>query len=182
MSSVQRRARSRPTRGKDVESPVTHLAAPCGCNACGMTDDIGRSVDDYVASLADQQTIDDSRTLIEVMGRISGKAPTLWNVGTIGFGTYHYKYDSGREGDGHTIGFYPRKGKLTIYLMDGTTRHSALLGQLGTHTTTGYCVYIRRLSDVDLPVLERIIQDSYDFIEAKAEAGPIREILWKAEG
>jgi hypothetical protein len=146
-----------------------------------MTDDSGRSVDDYVASLADQQTIDDSETLISMMRRISGREPTLWNVGTIGFGTYHYKYDSGREGDGHTIGFYPRKGKLTIYLMDGTARHSELLGQLGKYTTTGYCVYIRRLSDVDLPVLERIIKDSYHFIQAKAQQGPIREILWKAE-
>lgn len=146
-----------------------------------MTDDSGRSVDDYVASLGDPQAIADSETLIAMMGRISGEAPTLWNVGTIGFGTYHYEYDSGRQGDGHTIGFYPRKGKLTIYLMDGTARHSALLAQLGKHTTTGYCVYIRRLGDIDLPVLERIITDSYAFIAGKAQQGPIREILWKAE-
>ena len=58
----------------------------------------------------DEQTVKDSETLIEMMQRISGQEPTLWNVGTIGFGTYHYQYDSGREGDGHTIGFYPRKG------------------------------------------------------------------------
>ena len=117
-----------------------------------------------------------------MMQRISGKEPTLWNVGTIGFGTYHYKYDSGREGDGHTIGFYPRKGKLTIYLMDGTARHAELLAKLGRHSTTGYCVYIRRLGDIDTAVLERIVRDSFDFIEAKAKDGPIREILWKAEG
>ena len=76
------------------------------------------AVDDYLASL-DDQTAADSATLIEMMQRISGREPTLWNVGTLGFGTYHYKYDSGREGDGHTIGFYPRKGKITVYLMDG---------------------------------------------------------------
>ena len=81
-----------------------------------------RSVDDFIASLDDERTVEDSETLIEMMRGISGHEPTLWNVGTIGFGTYHYKYDSGREGDGHTIGFYPRKGKLTIYLMDGTAR------------------------------------------------------------
>lgn len=80
-----------------------------------MTDHNDRSVDNYIASL-DEQTLKDSETLIEMMPRISGHEPTLWNVGTIGFGTYHYKYDSGREGDGHTIGFYPRRGKLTIYL------------------------------------------------------------------
>ena len=145
-----------------------------------MTDDI-RSVDEYVSSLADSRAAADSNTLIGMMRRISGLNPTLWNVGTIGFGTYQYKYDTGREGVGHTIGFYPRKGKLTIYLMDGTARHAESLARLGKHTTTGYCVYIKRLDDVDLTVLERIIADSYAFIEAKAKDGPIREILWKAE-
>ena len=99
----------------------------------------------------------------------SGSAPTTTST------------TSGREGDGHTIGFYPRKGKLTIYLMDGTARHSALLAKLGKHSTTGYCVYIRRLSDVELPVLERIVQESYGFVESKSQDGPIRQILWKAE-
>ncbi|MET0884842.1 MAG: DUF1801 domain-containing protein, partial [Mycetocola sp.] len=125
-----------------------------------MTDRNDRSVDDYIASLDDEQAATDSEKLIEMMQRISGHEPTLWNVGTIGFGTYHYKYDTGREGDGHTIGFYPRKGKLTIYLMDGTARHSELLAKLGRHSATGYCVYIKRLSDVDLPVLEQIVHDS----------------------
>lgn len=143
-----------------------------------MTDQQDRSVDDYIASL-EEQTAKDSATLIEMMQRVSGQEPALWNVGTIGFGTYHYKYDSGREGDGHTIGFYPRKGKLTIYLMDGTTRHSSLLTKLGTHSTSGYCVYIRRLSDVDLTALERIVRDSYEFVESKSREGPIRQILWK---
>ena len=144
-----------------------------------MTDHDDRSVDEYLASL-DAQTFTDSETLIEMMRRISGKQPTLWNVGTIGFGTYHYQYDSGREGDGHTIGFYPRKGKLTIYLMDGTARHSALLAELGKHSSTGYCVYIKRLGDVDLTVLEAIVRASYEFVETKSKAGPIREILWKS--
>lgn len=140
-----------------------------------------RSVDEYVASL-DAQTVADSETLIAMMQRVSGREPQLWNVGTIGFGTYHYRYDSGREGDGHTIGFYPRKGKLTVYLMDGTARHAALLAKLGAHTATGYCVHIKRLSDVDLAVLEQIVRGSYEFIDAKAADGPIREILWKSAG
>ena len=146
----------------------------------GMTADGADSVQDYLASL-DEQTAADSETLIEMMQRISGREPQLWNVGTLGFGTYHYKYASGREGDGHTIGFYPRKGKTTVYLMDGTARHSELLARLGAHTETGYCIYIKRLSDVELPILEQIIRESYDFIEAKAQDGPIGEILWKAE-
>ncbi|MFE6256487.1 DUF1801 domain-containing protein [Agromyces sp. NPDC057865] len=146
----------------------------------GMADQDDRSVDEYLASL-DEQTATDSETLIEMMRRISGQEPTLWNVGTIGFGTYHYRYESGREGDGHTIGFYPRKGKLTVYLMDGTARHSALLAELGKHSTTGYCVYIKRLSDVDPVVLERIVRASYEYVESKSQEGPIREILWKSE-
>ena len=144
-----------------------------------MADQDDHSVDEYLASL-DEQTATDSETLIGMMRRISGQEPTLWNVGTIGFGTYHYQYESGREGDGHTIGFYPRTGKLTIYLMDGTARHSALLAELGKHSTTGYCVYIKRLSDVDQAVLERIVRASYEYVESKSQEGPIREILWKS--
>ena len=144
-----------------------------------MTDS-ERSVDDYLASL-DDQTSKDSETLLEMMQRISGHEPMLWNAGTIGFGTYHYQYDSGREGDGHTIGFYPRKSRLTIYLMDGTARHSELLAKLGKHSITGYCVYIKRLSDIDLTVLEQVIQESFEFVESKSKDGPIRQILWKAE-
>lgn len=137
------------------------------------------SVNEYIASL-DEQTAADARTLVELMQRITGQEPQLWNVGTIGFGTYHYKYDSGREGDGHTIGLYPRKGKTTLYLMDGTARHAHLLEKLGTHTLTGYCVYFKKLSDLDLPTLERLIRESYEYVAATAKAGPIREILWKA--
>jgi hypothetical protein len=137
------------------------------------------SVKSYITSLQDEQTAKDAHVLIEIMQRISGHEPKLWSVGTIGFDTYHYKYDSGREGDGHIIGFYPRKGKITIYLMDGTARYSQLLAKLGRHTITGYCVYIRRLSDVKLPILEQIAQKSYENIKSKSQVGPIDQILWK---
>lgn len=137
-------------------------------------------VEDYIASL-DEQTAADSRALVEIMRRITGLEPQLWNVGTIGFGTYHYKYDSGREGDGHTVGFYPRRGKTTLYLMDGTARHADLLATLGTHTLTGYCVYFKQLSDLDLPVLEQLVRESFEYVRAKSQDGPIREILWKAD-
>ena len=84
----------------------------------------GRSVEAFVASLADERTAADTTFLIDMMRRISGHEPKLWNVGTIGFDSYHYKYESGREGDCQAIGFYPRKGKITIYLMDGTVRYA----------------------------------------------------------
>lgn len=137
------------------------------------------SVKDFIASLGDEQTAKDSLALVEMMQRISGHEPELWNVGTIGFDTYHYKYDSGREGDAIVIGFYPRKGKITIYLMDGTIRYSELLAKLGKHTTTGYCVYVKRLGDIELPILEQIVQQSYEHI--KSLDGHINKILWKAE-
>lgn len=125
------------------------------------------SVEEYIASLNDEQSVTDCRVLMEMMQRISGHEPQMWNVGTIGFDTYHYKYDSGREGDSQTIGFYPRKGKITIYLMDGTVRHSTLLARLGKHTTSRVCVYIKRLSDIELPILEQIVQRSYEYIKSK---------------
>lgn len=136
------------------------------------------SVKNYIASL-DDQTAKDSQVLMDIMQRISEHTAKLWNVGTIGFDMYHYKYDSGREGDCHIIGFYPRKGKITVYLMDGTARYSNLLAKLGKHTSTGYCVYIKRLSDVQLPILEQIMQQSYDYIKSKSQEGPIDRILWQ---
>ena len=133
-------------------------------------------VADYIASL-DDQTVKDTHVLIEMMQRISGHEPKLWNAGTLGFDTYHYKYDSGREGDGLVIGFYPRKGKITVYLMDGTKRYADLLSKLGKHTKTGYCLYIKQMSDVDLPILEQIVRESYENI--KSQDGHINQILWK---
>jgi hypothetical protein len=137
------------------------------------------SIKEYIASLDDEQTVKDSFVLMKMMQRISRHKPKIWNAGTLGFDTYHYKYDSGREGDGLIIGFYPRKGKITVYLMDGTARYSGLLAKLGKHTTTGYCVYIKRLSDIELPILEQILQQSYENI--KSQDGHVNQVLWKAE-
>jgi hypothetical protein len=135
---------------------------------------------EYLFSL-DDETRKDSQTLVETMQQISGDQPKLWNVGTLGFGEYHYKYDSGREGDSFVIGFYPRKGKITVYLMDGTARYAELLAKLGKHTVTGYCVVIKRLGDVDLPILEQILQQSYSRIQQLSQSGPIDHILWQAK-
>ncbi len=137
-------------------------------------------IKDYISSL-DEQTAKDSQKLIEVMQKISGNEGRLWNAGTIGFDTYHYKYESGREGDGLVIGFYPRKNKITVYLMDGTERYSTLLAKLGKHTTTGYCIYIKQLSDIELPILQEILQKSYENIKSISKQGSIDRILWKAE-
>lgn len=122
---------------------------------------------DVAAVLAalDEPTAQDAQALIELMTRISGKEPRVWNVATIGFDSYHFRYDSGREGDAHCLGFYPRKGKTTIYLMDGTARHADALAGLGRHTTSRVCLYLKRLSDLDLDVLDAVLRDSYAYLK-----------------
>lgn len=139
------------------------------------------TVEEYIASIGDELVQKDARVLLETMRRISGEEPILYGIGTIGFGVYRYEYQSGRKGEAHTLGFYPRAGKTTIYLMDGTKRYSELLAKLGKHTTTGYCLYIKHLSDIDLPVLTKILEESYKNIETKSRAGPVDQILWQAE-
>ena len=137
-----------------------------------MTDKINTGknkipVKDYIASIDDEQIKKDSLALVKMMKHISKKNPKMWNIGTIGFDSYRYKYDSGREGENHIIGFYPRKGKITVYLMDGTVRYSDLLKQLGKHTTSRVCIYFKRLEDIQLPVLEKIVGQSYKYIKSK---------------
>jgi hypothetical protein len=125
------------------------------------------SVKDVLASIEDESAKADSLVLIDLMTRISGQKPKIWNVGTLGFDTYHYKYESGREGDCHVLGFYPRKDKFTIYLMDGTGRYSELLGKLGKHKTSKACLYFKRLGDIQLPILEEILRQSYSYIKSQ---------------
>jgi hypothetical protein len=139
-----------------------------------------KTASDYLASL-DRETLKETNILLGIMQRISNSEATLWNIGTVGFDSYHYKYASGREGDSFIIGFYPRKGKITIYLMDGTARYKDLLANLGKHTTTGYCIVIKQLADIDLAVLEQLIKASYDHIQVLSKAGPIDRVLWQIE-
>ena len=125
------------------------------------------SVKECLDLLDDEQTLQDSLVLINMMQRISGQEPKIWNRATIGFDTYHYKYESGREGDCHVLGFYPRKDKLTFYLMDGTERYESLLAKLGKHKTSKACLYVKRLSDIDVSVLEEILRQSCDYIKSQ---------------
>ena len=126
-----------------------------------MTD---RTVADVLAEL-DQATAADADVLLDLMRRITGHEPVVANVGTLGFDSYHYRYASGREGDAHCLAFYPRRGRTTIYLMDGTARHADALAQLGRHTTSRVCVYVKHVSDLDLGVLETVLRDSYAYLK-----------------
>lgn len=139
------------------------------------------TVEQYIASLSDETTLKDARALFDIMHTISGEEPILYGIGTIGFGVYNYEYESGRKGESHTLGFYPRNGKITIYLTDGTARYAEQLSRLGKHTTTGYCMYVKRLSDIDLPLLVKIIEESNENIVKKSKNGPITQLLWQTE-
>jgi hypothetical protein len=101
-----------------------------------------KSVQAHIAGVTPDRRRRDAETLLELMSRVTGESPQLWGS-VIGFGQYHYKYASGREGDAAAAGFAPRKAAMTIYLMDGIARYEQLLKQLGPHTTGVGCLYIR---------------------------------------
>jgi len=137
------------------------------------------SVEQYIDSLPSETLKADAQTLVSLMEQISGEDPILYGYGTIGFGVYKYEYSSGRKGEAHTLAFYPRKGKITVYVMDGTARYADLLAKLGKHSITGYCIYIKHLSDIDESVLRTIITTSFRHIDGLARRGPIDHILWQ---
>jgi hypothetical protein len=120
------------------------------------------SVESYLAAIADDVRREDCRALSDLMQRLSGCAPTMWGTSIVGFGQYHYKYASGHEGDSCLIGFSSRKGDISVYLLAGyeTDETRALLAQLGRHKIGKACLYLRRLSDVQLPVLEQLMARS----------------------
>jgi len=124
----------------------------------------------FVAAIADPAARADAETLLKLMREVSGQPPKLWGDSIVGFGSYHYKYASGREGDWFPIGFSPRKANLTIYVLAGFERHAALLTKLGKHKTAKSCLYVKRLADIDLAVLRRLLEDSLAQI-AKIESG-----------
>ncbi len=124
------------------------------------------SVLSFVSSLEDEQVISDCHELIRIMKDVSGHDPKMWGSNIIGFDSYHYKYESGREGDSCIIGFSPRKGKITVYLVDGTSRYPELFAKLGKHTTGKVCVYFKRLSDINTSVLTELIERSYAYTKS----------------
>lgn len=116
----------------------------------------------------------DARTLLELFGRVTGLEPKLWAT-IIGYGSYHYRYESGREGDAPAAGFAPRKAATVIYLGDGIGAHSDDLAVLGPHTTGVGCLYLKDLAAVDLDVLERIVRTSYSALSSGTWTARARE-------
>ena len=118
------------------------------------------SVEDFLNNIPDENKRRDSFTVLEMMRQASGFEPVMWGPSIVGFGTYHYRYASGREGDMPIIGFSPRVQALTLYIMSGFDEYEQLLARLGKHKTSKACLYIKRLSDVDLNVLQELIEKS----------------------
>ena len=119
-----------------------------------------RSVKEFLEEIEDEQMRKDCKELSKFMEKLSGEKPVLWGDVIVGFGKYHYKYESGREGDSCLIGFAPRKAGISLYLSSCEAPDPALLRQLGKHAMGKGCLTIKRLADVDVRVLERLIRNS----------------------
>ncbi|MEQ1930619.1 MAG: DUF1801 domain-containing protein [Parvularculaceae bacterium] len=124
------------------------------------------SVEAFIDAVPNETRRKDARTLLSMMKRITGEKATLWGPSIIGFGSYHYKYDSGREGDMCAAGFSPRAASLVVYIVPGFSNYERHLARLGKHRHGGSCLYINKLDDVDLGVLEKIIADAYAHMKA----------------
>ena len=118
------------------------------------------SVTEFLKAVENPQRRADCQTLKKIMARASGHRPKIWGSSIVGYGSYHYKYASGREGDAALTGFSPRKSSLTVYIMPGFKPYTDLLKKLGKHKHSSSCLYINKLEDVDLAVLEKLITKS----------------------
>ena len=124
------------------------------------TKSTNESVTRFLDNLPEARRRRDCYTLLELMQQATKSEPRMWGSSIVGFGTYHFHYDSGREGDWFLVGFSPRKQSLTLYVMSGFDQYENLLGQLGKHSVGKSCLYIKKMDDIDLPTLKKLIQHS----------------------
>ena len=139
------------------------------CMAENKTKKTKASVTDFLKSIENPQMRADAKKVASIMRRVTGKRAKMWGSSIVGYGTYHYKYDSGREGDFMTTGYSPRKQALTVYIIPGFSKFGPLMKKLGKYKTGKSCLYIRRLSDVDENVLEKLIDGSVKLMRKKYE-------------
>ena len=123
-------------------------------------EDVGAFLD----GIENEKRREDCRAVVEMMTEVTGEPPTMWGSSIIGFGSYHYKYASGREGDWMATGVSPRKQSLTLYVMTGFPRHDVLMKKLGKYTTGKSCLYIKKLEDVDPDVLRKLLRESFEHV------------------
>ena len=125
------------------------------------------SVEVFINGIVDNQKREDSRIILNMMQKSTGAEPKMWGDSIVGFDTYHYVYASGREGDWMLTGFSPRKQSLTLYIMNGFDHLGPMLKRLGKYKTSKGCLYIKRLSDVDLAVLQEIVDTTVKYMKEK---------------
>ena len=121
----------------------------------------------FIDAVADERARKDSRVLVKLMTKVTGEKPKMWGPSIIGFGKYHYKYASGHEGDMCIAGFSPRKGALSIYLAPGMKEAKPLFARLGKHKMGVSCLYVKKLEDIDMAVLEKLVDMSVKYARAK---------------
>lgn len=124
-----------------------------------------QDVTEYLDSVADQQKREACGIILEIMKEATGEEPRMWGGTIVGFGSYHFKYASGREGDWFLTGFAPRKKNLTLYIMSGFNDYDALLGDLGKFSTGKSCLYISKIEDIDLDVLKELVKLSVEHVK-----------------
>ncbi len=127
----------------------------------------GASVDAFIDAVPDPQRREDARTILALMERLSGEPAAMWGPSIIGFGRYHYKYDSGHEGESARLAFSPRAKELVLYLLGDIPQQQELLERLGKHRSGKCCLYIKRLSEVNESVLEELVRESLAYMDAK---------------
>ena len=118
------------------------------------------SVKQFLDKVPDERRRDDARAVSAIMEDVTGEKPAMWGTSMVGFGSYHYKYESGQEGDWPLVAFAPRKDSLTLYIMPGFKDYSGLLEKLGKHKTGRSCLYIKSLEDVHVPTLKTLVRQS----------------------
>lgn len=116
------------------------------------------SVDAYLDAIMDETRRQDCRKLIEILSEATNTKPRMWGSSIVGFGSYHYKYASGHEGDACLTGFASRKQDLTLYIMPGFDNYGSLLARLGKHKSGKSCLYVKRLADIDLAILAELVK------------------------
>jgi hypothetical protein len=121
----------------------------------------------FLDAVENEQRRADCRVVADLMRAVTGEDPKLWGPSIVGFGSYHYKYASGREGDWFVTGFSPRKQDLTLYIMAGFDRYDELMAKLGKYKTGKSCLYLKRLSDVDLGVLRELVTASVEAMRSR---------------
>lgn len=122
-------------------------------------------VEAFLNSVSDEKNRRDSFTILELMKQVTGEEPEMWGDSIVGFGSYHYKYESGREGDWFVTGFSPRKQNLTLYIMSGFDEYDNLMSRLGKYKTGKSCLYIKKIDDVDQDVLQELVKKSVEHME-----------------